>query len=445
MPRCTIMPSPSPVRPWHGEQKMLKRSWPRAITSAVIGIGNCVGELAVDLARCRAARRVAELAAGDGVRDERPRRPRRRRRTRSPRAARSCGASCMSCRHAAEREACRGDHDGVRAPTRANSRRRRSSTLTAQLRTLPPDAGSRETSASRGDRTSDPSVSMHEEEPIASTRASNASHVEHRVIRLRQPVERPHADERRQRRAQHRRFERHGNELRPAVERPAADVHRVRDHRRPVLEAVTRRGRRGCRRAARASAAACAARPSASFSSSIGIGEYASMLAIAREPRAGRPPSTSAVGCRTRPSGRAASVVRCVVRHHITRGVPAVQLRLRHDRAHLEDRDRRQEADEQEEQRQEQSDRARRTCRSPTASAHTCPTTRAGSRGAGSSTMMMKRSSHMPTLTNSDRTNSSAMLSRTLRNQNSWIMHGVDRDERPVEHRVRARSCGSTS
>ncbi|MND02642.1 hypothetical protein D3C83_221010 [compost metagenome] len=37
-------------------------------------------------------------------------------------------------------------------------------------------------------------------------------------------------------------------------------------------------------------------------------------------------------------------------------------------------------------------------------------------------TMMMKRSSHMPTLTNSDRTKSSGMLSRTLRNQNSWII-----------------------
>ena len=37
-------------------------------------------------------------------------------------------------------------------------------------------------------------------------------------------------------------------------------------------------------------------------------------------------------------------------------------------------------------------------------------------------TMMMKRSSHMPTLTSSDSTKSSGMLSRTLRNQNSWII-----------------------
>jgi len=33
------MPFPSPVRPWQGEQNTLYRSWPRAITAAVIGIG----------------------------------------------------------------------------------------------------------------------------------------------------------------------------------------------------------------------------------------------------------------------------------------------------------------------------------------------------------------------------------------------------------------------
>ena len=40
-------------------------------------------------------------------------------------------------------------------------------------------------------------------------------------------------------------------------------------------------------------------------------------------------------------------------------------------------------------------------------------------------TMMTKRSSHMPTLTSSDRMNSRTTLSRTLRNQNSWIMHAL--------------------
>ena len=34
------MPSPAPVRPWQGEQKMSKRSWPRAITAGDTGNGN---------------------------------------------------------------------------------------------------------------------------------------------------------------------------------------------------------------------------------------------------------------------------------------------------------------------------------------------------------------------------------------------------------------------
>jgi len=36
------MPLPLPVRPWQGEQNTLNRSWPRAITSAVTGIGKVV-------------------------------------------------------------------------------------------------------------------------------------------------------------------------------------------------------------------------------------------------------------------------------------------------------------------------------------------------------------------------------------------------------------------
>jgi hypothetical protein len=56
------------------------------------------------------------------------------------------------------------------------------------------------------------------------------------VIRLRQPVERPHPEEGGQRRAEDRRLEHHRNELRPADHRAAADVHRIRDGRHPDLE-----------------------------------------------------------------------------------------------------------------------------------------------------------------------------------------------------------------
>src|SRR6188474_562082 len=74
------------------------------------------------------------------------------------------------------------------------------------------------------------------EEPVG-RRTGELGNVEHRVIRLRQLVQRPHADERRQRGAEHRRFERHRNELRPAVKGAGADVQRVGVDLCPVLEA----------------------------------------------------------------------------------------------------------------------------------------------------------------------------------------------------------------
>src|SRR3954471_17748420 len=43
------MPSPSPVRPWHGEQYTSNRSCPRAITFASIGNGNAVASLPFSL------------------------------------------------------------------------------------------------------------------------------------------------------------------------------------------------------------------------------------------------------------------------------------------------------------------------------------------------------------------------------------------------------------
>src|SRR4030095_7053289 len=56
-----------------------------------------------------------------------------------------------------------------------------------------------------------------EKEPVA-RRPVERAQVEHRVIRLRQPVERQHPDKRRERGAQHRALEGDGDEVRPAVE-----------------------------------------------------------------------------------------------------------------------------------------------------------------------------------------------------------------------------------
>src|SRR5215207_5134589 len=76
------------------------------------------------------------------------------------------------------------------------------------------------------------------EEEAVRGRARELGYVEHRVIGLRQPVQRPHPDKGRQRGAQDGGLERYRNELRPAVPRPPADVKRIRHRLRPVLQAV---------------------------------------------------------------------------------------------------------------------------------------------------------------------------------------------------------------
>ena len=66
-PRCTIMPWPWPVRPWHGEQKMSKRSWPRRRSSLVSGTGIRSTNLPSGPWPRVERRVVAEEAARDGA------------------------------------------------------------------------------------------------------------------------------------------------------------------------------------------------------------------------------------------------------------------------------------------------------------------------------------------------------------------------------------------
>src|SRR6188472_1312974 len=80
---------------------------------------------------------------------------------------------------------------------------------------------------------------LDDEKEAIGRRAPEGVDVENRVIRLRQLVQRPHADKRRERRSENRRLKGHRDELRPAIERAIADVHRVGHHRGPVLEAET--------------------------------------------------------------------------------------------------------------------------------------------------------------------------------------------------------------
>ena len=133
---------------------------------------------------------------------------------------------------------------------------------------------------------------------------------------------------------------------------------------------------------------------------------------------------------------------RCRLACDITSPVVFLELGFRHDRAHLEDRDHRQEAHEQEEAAPGTGRSCRRTWRSPSASGSTCPRTTGRKSRCRLVTMMTKRSSHMPTLTTSDSTKSSAMLSRTLAEPEQLDHQHVAGDERPVEERVRPGRCG---
>jgi hypothetical protein len=69
------MPLPLPVLPWHGEQNTLKRSRPRAITSAVTGIGNDVARRPSTLPsfRCTSSRSIPRATVlATSVRDAAP-------------------------------------------------------------------------------------------------------------------------------------------------------------------------------------------------------------------------------------------------------------------------------------------------------------------------------------------------------------------------------------
>ena len=71
-----------------------------------------------------------------------------------------------------------------------------------------------------------------EEEPVAA-RQRESRHVEDRVIRHRQAVQRQHAEHRRQRGGENRALEGDRDERRPAVIRLAADVERISDRATP--------------------------------------------------------------------------------------------------------------------------------------------------------------------------------------------------------------------
>src|SRR5688572_21929658 len=180
---------------------MLKRSWPRAIMAAVTGIGNESASCPSILPwyRCSSSRSTPRATVlVTGRRDPRPSAKKALASSGSYR-----GASCMSWRQAPSARQPAAISSSGRAWLRRNvGYSYRVQGLQKLLRRIALELRVGDFDA--------------EKEPVA-RRARERRHVEHRVIRHRQPVERPHADKRRQRRSQHRRLEGDRNEVRPAV------------------------------------------------------------------------------------------------------------------------------------------------------------------------------------------------------------------------------------
>ena len=143
------------------------------------------------------------------------------------------------------------------------------------------------------------------------------------------------------------------------------------------------------------------------------------------------PPRRAPSGRRTRPSGRRAAVaLHGDGAHRAPPGPSASGTSVRISKIEIIGRKRMNRNSSVE----EQADRAEERRPVPERRGSTCPTTTAGSRGAGWSTMMTKRSSHMPTLTTIEIDEQrSATFARTRLNQSSCGDEHVADDQRPVE------------
>ena len=192
-PRLTIMPSPSPARPWQGAQYTLNRSCPRSSSASVSGGGGCASRPRGRRSPARRpACRVAALVGG---------RP-------------SCRAGCFA----------RLSQDRRRAPPAAER------AITAQ----PPHAGT--SSIRMGPWTRRTGAAPRLETGIrASTQSRKRSWearsipgaVEDRMVQQRHPAGPQQGDSAGGDHEQERDFDRGDDESRPTVERPPADIERI--------------------------------------------------------------------------------------------------------------------------------------------------------------------------------------------------------------------------
>src|SRR4051812_31187912 len=225
------MPSPSPVRPWHGEQYTSNRSCPRAMTFASIGNGKAVASLPFSLPpyssgssfRWPRATVPATIGRADSESEKKA----------DCRSGVYLGWSCMSCRQAVESAAASARIASPRTEEQVQFWGEVSIRNGCHL------PGTERFEEGARALEMEPRIARldAQEEPVAAGERE-PRHVEHRVIRLRQAVQRQHAEHRGKRGAEDRALEGDRDERRPAVKPPAADVERVRLRRRPVLQQV---------------------------------------------------------------------------------------------------------------------------------------------------------------------------------------------------------------
>src|SRR5579864_1025850 len=229
MPRMATMPLPSPCRPWHGVQKILKRFSPRSSSSRFTGIGNLFDSLETTISSSVTEPRATVFSSSG--RSERP----------SVKKSegdngRFLGCRAISClrlhpartRPAANTPAARIRRTGERSEALIifhleNVRSLELLQKTSRIREMKPRVAGLDAQI----------------EAVAGGVPRETIDVEQRMMRTRQAIEREHAENRGQRGSQHGHLKRDGDKRRPAIERPPADILRIGNHRYPVLQTKT--------------------------------------------------------------------------------------------------------------------------------------------------------------------------------------------------------------
>src|SRR6266403_896640 len=216
-----IMPLPSPCKPWHGEQKMLYRSSPRARSFQCTGKGKVFESLGTTSASSAMEPRATVFSTSG--RSERP-----SAKNSEGESGRFFGWSAMSWRRYWQPAL---KHRAAAAQAMAKMREVLIIGHLADVMRMHflKDA--------RGVRQMKLRIAGFDAEKEAVRRGvREAMNIENRMMRLRQTVQGEHSKNGGEGRAENRQFESDRNKGRPAIERAASDVERVGDAVDPLLE-----------------------------------------------------------------------------------------------------------------------------------------------------------------------------------------------------------------